>query len=272
MTAQQQAIVLVGYGNMGRALASGWMEDGSSEIDLRVVDPKPEARALAKSQGLIAVDSAAKIEGPIAVAVLAVKPAEIDVALTALPPAQLYISIAAGRTIGQIADVVGSAAAIVRAMPNTPAAIGLGVTGLCANAAATQSDRALASHLLAAVGTIEWLDDEDDMDALTAVSGSGPAYVFLLIECLISAAIDAGLEPELARRLAVGTVRGAGAYAAASTVDVASLRRQVTSPKGTTAAALDVLMAQDALKRLVGAAVAEAKRRSRELRTIDNPR
>ncbi|MDX1562418.1 MAG: pyrroline-5-carboxylate reductase dimerization domain-containing protein [Gammaproteobacteria bacterium] len=156
-------------------------------------------------------------------------------------------------------------AVIVRAMPNTPAAIGAGVTCLCAGQPMTKDARATCTELMAAVGSVEWIDDESDMDAVTAVSGSGPAYVFLLIECLTEAAIAAGLDAELAARLATATVAGAGAYAANAEADAATLRRQVTSPNGTTAAALAVLQRDGALEKLIVEAVAEAKRRSQEL-------
>jgi len=267
MSAEPMHIVLVGFGNMGQALVAGWLENEAAGRTITVVDPSAAAQSRAAALGLARVASVTEVEAPADVALLAVKPDRVDAVLAGLPPASLYLSIAAGRTIAEIAAVVGPDAAIIRAMPNTPAAIGLGVTGLCANAVATRSDRDTASGLMSAVGAIEWLDNEDDMDALTAVSGSGPAYVFLLIECLIAAAIDAGLEPALARRLATGTVRGAGAYAAQAEDDAATLRRQVTSPRGTTEAALEVLLAGDALPRLIGAAVAAARRRSRELRS-----
>jgi pyrroline-5-carboxylate reductase len=258
-------IVLAGFGNMGRALATGWLEAGTVDGRITVLDPDAGAQGRASELGLASTLSADALEAPIDVAVLAVKPGEIEAVLGSLPRAGLYLSIAAGRKIADIAHLVGAETAIVRAMPNTPAAIGLGVTGLCANAAADAADRDLASRLMAAVGSVEWLDDETDMDALTAVSGSGPAYVFLLIECLTAAAVDAGLEPALAERLATATVRGAGVYAARSDLDAAALRRQVTSPKGTTEAALAVLMDGDGLAGLVRRAVREAARRSREL-------
>jgi pyrroline-5-carboxylate reductase len=266
MNSAKQRIVLAGFGNMGRALAAGWLEAGMNCESITVVDPVAAARNRATVLGLDAAAAPGEIAAPIDIAVLAVKPAELDTVLAALPQAGLYLSIAAGRSIGEIARTVGEGAAIVRAMPNTPAAIGLGVTGLCASATATEADRVAAETLMAAVGTVEWLDNEADMDALTAVSGSGPAYVFLLIECLTAAAIDAGLNPGLAERLATATVRGAGAYAATSGVDAATLRRQVTSPKGTTEAALEVLLDRDALKALIQAAVRAATRRSQELR------
>lgn len=258
-------IVLAGFGNMGQALARGWLEADAVEGRITVLDRDTAARGRASELGLVALDSAAEFDDAVDVAVLAVKPQDLDALLGDLPRAALYLSIAAGRTIADIERLVGNGAAIVRAMPNTPAAVGLGVTGLCANASAGDSDRAVASRLMAAVGTVEWLDDEADMDALTAVSGSGPAYVFLLIECLTAAAVDAGLKPGLAERLATSTVCGAGAYAAGAGLDAATLRRQVTSPQGTTEAALAVLMENDALGELVRRAVREAARRSREL-------
>jgi pyrroline-5-carboxylate reductase len=259
-------IVLAGFGNMGRALAKGWIAAGVDPGSITAVDPDPAARDAAAALGLDAVAVAAEALAPIDVAVLAVKPAEIAAVLKALPPAQLYLSIAAGRSIAEIVAVVGSDKAVVRAMPNTPAAIGQGMTGLCAGERAGAADRATAAALMSAVGAVEWLDDESLMDAVTAVSGSGPAYVFLLIEALTDAGVAAGLAPEVAARLATATVSGAGAYARQSTADAASLRRQVTSPKGTTEAALAVLLDRDAFRKLLGDAVAAAAARSRELR------
>jgi pyrroline-5-carboxylate reductase len=263
MSGASRQIVLVGFGNMGRALAAGWLAPGARKIT--VVDTAVASRERAESLGLEAVASPAEIAGPIDVAVLAVKPAELDAVLASLPRANLYLSIAAGRGIDEIAKLTAPDAAIVRAMPNTPAAIGRGVTGLCAGRHVDAADRALCGELMAAVGRVEWLDDEADMDALTAVSGSGPAYVFLLIECLTAAAVDAGLSPALAERLATATVAGAGAYAEQSGIAAAELRRRVTSPKGTTEAALAVLLDDDALSRLIRSAVLAAARRSREL-------
>jgi pyrroline-5-carboxylate reductase len=258
-------IVLAGFGNMGRALVEGWLEAAAVDAAITVIDPVPAAREDAAALGLDAVESAADVGGEIDVAVLAVKPDRIESVLDALSPAGLYLSIAAGRTLSELAEAAGAESAVVRAMPNTPAAIGLGVTGLCANEHVSADGRKLASSLLSAVGLVEWLDDERDMDAVTAVSGSGPAYVFLLIECLTAAAVDVGLDPGIAERLATATVRGAGAYAAGSEADAATLRRQVTSPNGTTAAALEILQRDDALKVLLRDAVRAAVRRSREL-------
>lgn len=258
-------IVLVGFGNMGRALANGWLEAAVRGRSITVVDPDSAARDAATRLGLQAESRPGDVHGPIDVAVIAVKPATLEAALSELPPASLYLSIAAGRSIAEIAAVVGNGVAIVRAMPNTPAAIGLGMTGLTASSAADEGDRQRATALMEAVGAVEWLEAESDMDALTAVSGSGPAYVFLLIESLTAAGIDAGLDAEVAKRLATATVRGAGAYAAAAAVDAATLRRQVTSPGGTTEAALGVLNRDGTFARLIREAVRAATARSREL-------
>ena len=263
--ALREHIVLAGFGNMGRALAAGWIEAGIDRRSVTVVDPFAGAREHAASLGLNAAAAASDVPAPIDVAVLAVKPREIETVLGELAPARLYLSIAAGRSIGEIEAVVGAGKAIVRAMPNTPAAIGLGMTGLCASRGAEAADRERAATLMAAVGAVEWLERESDMDALTAVSGSGPAYVFLLIECLAAAAVEAGLEADLAGRLATATVHGAGAYAASSDVAAAELRRQVTSQGGTTEAALRVLTEDGAFARLIRDAVAAAAARSREL-------
>jgi pyrroline-5-carboxylate reductase len=177
----------------------------------------------------------------------------------------VFLSIAAGKTIAQLVAGLGEDAAVVRAMPNTPAAIGQGMTALVANAVVTANQRALCGELLAAVGAVVWLTEERHMDAVTAVSGSGPAYVFLLVECLEQAGIDLGLDAPLARQLAVATVAGAGAYAALAAVEPAELRRRVTSPNGTTQAALSVLMAEPGLRELLHRAVRAAAERSREL-------
>lgn len=250
---------------MGRALARGWLAAEAIEAEIVVVDPNPEARSAAEASGLAALSAAEMVEDDVDVAVLAVKPADVDAVLAKLSKAHLVISIAAGKTIGEMESVVGNDVPIVRAMPNTPAAIGHGVTGLCANSRVSAAEQETAGRLMRAVGTVEWLDDESQMDAVTAVSGSGPAYVFLLIEALTQAGVDQGLESPVARRLAAATVAGAGAYAAESELEAALLRQQVTSPNGTTAAALAVLLEGDGLKSLVRRAVEAAAKRSREL-------
>ena len=265
-------IVLAGFGNMGRALAKGWIAAGMDARSITAVDPDASAREAARALGLTPVAQPQEVPTPVDVAVLAVKPAELEAVLRALPKALLYLSIAAGRSTGEIGAVVGPDRAIVRAMPNTPAAIGQGMTGLFAGARVGPADRATAAALMQAVGAVEWLDDESDMDAVTAVSGSGPAYVFLLIEALTDAGVAVGLDPGLAARLATATVSGAGAYARQSSSDAAALRRQVTSPKGTTEAALAVLLERDAFRNLLRDAVAAAAARSRELRAKPGPK
>lgn len=263
-------ILLVGFGNMGQALVRGWLGCGHTADAIRVVDPSPEALAAAAGLGVEAsagpdLRSAMTTD----VVVVAVKPAQAAQTVAgyrALAGRAVFLSIVAGKPIAFFTGILG-AAAVVRAMPNTPAAIGQGMTVLCPNAAVTQAQRALCGELLAAVGSIAWVDDEDLMDAVTAVSGSGPAYVFLLIEALIAGGQALGLKPELARQLAEATVAGAGAYALGNEHGAAELRRRVTSPGGTTEAALSVLTSDPGLVELIGRALRRAAERSRELST-----
>ena len=264
-----ESILLVGGGNMGQALLRGWLADGRAAASVHVVDPAERARAAVGSLGI-----AASSERPLSfradVIVLAVKPHLVEGALREYPDLAgrraLLLTIAAGKTMSFYQELLGSGAAIVRGMPNTPAAIGRGITALAANEAVNSERRRLCEALMAAVGEVVWLKDDGLMDSVTAVSGSGPAYVFLLIECLAAAAEKVGLEKELAERLALATVAGAGAYAMASGAYPAELRRQVTSPGGTTQAALEVLIGDShALESLVGEAVQAAALRSREL-------
>jgi len=266
-------VLLIGFGNMGQALARGWLARGRAAAAIRVVDMAPGARSAAAALGLAASERVGTPQSAAMpdVVVIAVKPNQLAAALAELAPFTLrsvFLSIAAGKTLAQLEAGLGSGAAVVRAMPNTPAAIGQGISALVANSTVTPAQRELCEELLAAVGATAWLDDERDMDAVTAVSGSGPAYVFLLIECLERAAVDAGLAPELARRLALATVAGAGAYAAAADEPAAELRRRVTSPGGTTQAALEVLGAERGLADLIARAVSAAAKRSRELSAV----
>src|SRR5690606_10342058 len=207
---------------------------------LRVVDPADGARAAAADLGIVAggdLAAASFDDGPPDIVLLAVKPAQLDAAVrvckASVGTAPLYLSIAAGKPIASIAEVLGPRAAVVRAMPNTPAAVGRGMTVLTASERVDARQRAAADELMRAVGMTAWVSDESAMDAVTAVSGSGPAYVFLLIECLARAGAAAGLDPKLARTLATTTVAGAGAYAELSGEDPAVLRRNLTSPGGT---------------------------------------
>jgi pyrroline-5-carboxylate reductase len=271
--ARDTRVLLIGFGNMGQALARGWLARGRTAAAIRVVDTAPGARSAAAALGIAASERVgAPQSGSVAdVVVIAVKPNQLAAALADVAQGargSVFLSIAAGKTLAQLEAGLGAGAAVVRAMPNTPAAIGQGISALVANSAVTPAQRALCEELLAAVGATAWLDDESDMDAVTAVSGSGPAYVFLMIECLERAAVDAGLSPELARRLALATVAGAGAYAAAADEPAAELRRRVTSPGGTTQAALEVLGAERGLGDLIARAVRAAAKRSRELSAV----
>jgi pyrroline-5-carboxylate reductase len=262
-------ILLVGFGNMGQALVRGWLAKGRSPGSIAIVDPVPAARTIAARLGVAAKEDVAAAAQSADVVILAVKPNQIaDVLPRCAELARagaVFLSIAAGKTIREIGQGLGPDAAIVRAMPNTPAAIGRGITAAVANAAVSDTHRALCGELLAAVGAVAWLEDERHLDAVTAISGSGPAYVFLLIECLERAAVELGLDAALAKQLALATVEGASAYAADAREAPADLRRRVTSPNGTTQAALDVLMAKPGLCELFGRATQAAARRSREL-------
>ena len=249
---------------MGGALLTGWRESGVVD-DARVVDP-----ALPSLSGVPVVAGLSEILDPLPDTILlAVKPQMLDAVLpglkSRLPKGALVVSIAAGKTLAYFADRLGAEVAVVRTMPNTPAAIGRGFTVCCAGARVAPPQRALAARLMAAVGQVAWTGDETLMHAVTAVSGSGPAYVFLLIEALESAAVAAGLPPDLAARLARETVTGAGELARQSSDAPAKLRADVTSPGGTTAAALAVLMGEGGLTELMTKAVAAATRQSEEL-------
>lgn len=271
-------ILLIGAGRMGGALLKGWLAQGVKPGQIFVQEPSaaPEMIEFMKSAGVTAGTPPA-LPSPPAVMLLAVKPQVMDAVLPAVAPLAgpdtVILSIAAGRTIASIAKHFPPETAIVRAMPNTPAAIGRGITALCANQAATQPQSQLCEDLLGAAGETLWVEDEALIDAVTAVSGSGPAYVFLLAECLAEAAKAAGLPAEMAVRLARVTVAGAGELMHCSPEEAAVLRRNVTSPGGTTAAALGVLMGEgDAASAATGPlgdlmrrAVEAAARRSREL-------
>jgi pyrroline-5-carboxylate reductase len=264
------ALLLVGCGKMGGALLSGWLERGLAGR-IAVVEPGPGATGFAGRRGveLLAVPDAIAADLRPSVIVLAVKPQAMA---AVLPPYRrfaadgaLFLSIAAGKTLGSLTRALGEKAAVVRAMPNTPASIGRGIAVACANLRVAPEQRALAERLLTAVGEVGWVEDEVLLDAVTAVSGSGPAYVFLLIECLAKAGMAAGLPEALALRLARATVAGAGELARLSPESAERLRENVTSPGGTTRAALDVLMATDGLEPLLRRAVLAAAKRSREL-------
>ena len=261
-------ILLVGCGNMGQALLRGWLGSGWSADDLSVVEPAEHPRLAGRALGVaVSASRAAQVRAD--VVVLAVKPQHLDAVLPAYRDlcerGCVLLSIAAGRPLSVYEAVLGRHAAIVRGMPNTPAAIGQSMTVLVANRAATARQREACEAVMTAVGRVVWLEDETLMNAVTGVSGSGPAYVFLLIETLTEAGVAMGLGRELAAELAVTTVAGAGALALGSDVDAAELRRRVTSPGGTTEAALRVLMADNGLMGLMKEAVRAATGRGGEL-------
>jgi pyrroline-5-carboxylate reductase len=263
-------VLLVGCGKMGGAMLQGWLERGSAG-EFVVVDPGPAALSFAGRRGVTVLREGSEIAADLrpAVVVLAVKPQMMNDAIRHYgrfaASGAVFLSIAAGKTLSYFARHLGEDAAIIRAMPNTPAAIGRGISVACPNTRASAPQIALCDRLLAAVGEVGWVDDESLIDAVTGVSGSGPAYVFLLIECLAKAGVSAGLPDELAMRLARATVAGAGELARQSGEPASVLRQNVTSPAGTTLAALNVLMAPDGLEKLIIKAVAAATARSREL-------
>jgi len=248
---------------MGAALFGGWCRVGLAHS--AIVDPHPVAGL--DRLGDFTVTTLAELPAEFlpSIAVLAVKP---QVAASVLPALNTYLprdcpvlSIMAGIRLGKLASALG-VRPVVRAMPNTPAAIGQGMTVACAGAGVTEAAASLCGRLLAAMGEVAWIEDEALMDAVTAVSGSGPAYVFLLAEILEQAAAEQGIPAALARQMARRTIAGAGALLAASTEDAADLRRAVTSPGGTTEQALQLLMEADAWPKSIRAAVAAAAARS----------
>lgn len=264
-------LLLVGAGKMGGALLEGLVARGLDASRVRVQDPAPsdDIAAVLAGHGIAAESRIENVEAPPGVILLAVKPQAMDAVFPPVAalagPDTLVISIAAGRTLQSFEAHLPAGTAVVRAMPNTPAAVGRGITVCVANAAVTAGQRATCEALLSAVGEVAWVADEAEMDAVTAVSGSGPAYVFLLAEAMEKAGIAAGLDAALARQLARATVSGAGELLAQSDLDAATLRRNVTSPGGTTAAALDVLMARGGVEDKVREAVLAGMVRSREL-------
>ena len=261
----EKGLVLLGCGKMGSAMLQGWLADGLPAGSVWVIDPKPSDWL--QSTGVrINADLPAKP----AVVLIAVKPQMMGEALPAIAAMgngdTLFVSVAAGTTIAAFEEVLGADSPIVRAMPNTPAAVGRGITAIIGNGHAGAAHLDLAQGLLGAVGQVVRLTDEGQMDAVTGVSGSGPAYVFHMIECLAAAGAAQGLAPELAMQLAQATVAGAGALAEAAEETPAQLRVNVTSPNGTTQAGLEVLMDTDrGLPPLMAATVKAATDRSREL-------
>ncbi len=258
----ERGLVLLGCGKMGSAMLEGWLADGLPAASVYVQDPFPNDWV--KATG---VHINADLPTTPAIVLIAVKPQMMTEALPALQSMgngeTLFLSVAAGITIAHYEDMLGAQTPIIRAMPNTPAAVGKGITAIVGNTHANDAMMTLADALLSAVGQVVCLEDEGQMDAVTGVSGSGPAYVFHMIECLAAAGEAQGLAPDLAMALAKATVAGAGALAETADETPAQLRVNVTSPNGTTQAGLEVLM--DALPVLMEKTVAAAADRSREL-------
>jgi pyrroline-5-carboxylate reductase len=262
-------IVLVGAGKMGGAMLEGWLALGLDPKCVVAIEPQPARELSALASRGMRLNPPAHTVGEATAIVIAVKPQVAPHVVPTLAPylgaTTVVLSVMAGRTLGFLEQALSQRAALVRAMPNTPAAIGRGITVAVPNQRVSQRQRELVHALLSSTGVVEWVGDEALMDAVTAVSGSGPAYVFLLAETLARAGVAAGLPEELAGRLARVTVAGSGELLHRSPLDASVLRQNVTSPGGTTAAALDVLMATDGLDPLMRKAVATATRRSREL-------
>jgi pyrroline-5-carboxylate reductase len=260
-------IALAGAGKMGGAMLTGWLAQGLDAERVVVIEPQPSAEINALAAKGIRLNPSAGDAGAVDTLVVAVKPQSFREAGAALKQfvgsSTLVVSIMAGTTIAALEEVCGGR--VVRAMPNTPAAIGRGITVAVAAKNVSAAQRTTADALLRATGLVEWVDDESLMDAVTAVSGSGPAYVFLLAEELARAGVEAGLPAELATKLARQTVAGSGELLHRSELTSATLRQNVTSPGGTTAAALEVLMGGDGMQPLMIRAVAAATKRSKEL-------
>lgn len=263
-------VLLVGCGKMGGALLEGWRKNKAASRFV-VIEPMEAAVAhLIDAADVTVVGDVSAVPAdfkPDAI-VMAVKPQSMGDAappFAALAESAVTLSIAAGTPISFFEAAFGKDAAIVRAMPNTPAAIGMGMSVLCANAATTDAQRSLSDTLMQAAGVVDWIEDEELMDAVTALSGSGPAYVFHLIEAMAAAGEALGLSPELAAKSALQTVAGAGELARTAAEDPSTLRQNVTSPAGTTAAALDVLMADPGQTDLMTRAMTAARDRGREL-------
>ena len=264
-------LLLVGCGKMGGAMLRGWLTRGMTAANIVVVEPSAEALGDLTGRGIAHLTAPGSIPAGFApdVVVLAVKPQFMDGAIDNYArfarPQTLFLSIAAGKTIAYFQRHLGAGAVVLRAMPNTPAAIGRGISVAVADRLVSPAQRELAQTLLSACGEVAWVEDERLIDPVTALSGGGPAYVFLLIEALAEAGRKAGLPADLAMRLARVTVSGAGELARLSPETPAQLRQNVTSPKGTTLEALTILMAPDGIQPLFDRAIAAATRRSREL-------
>lgn len=265
-------LLLAGCGKMGTAMLSGWLERGLAAEHVTIVEPNADtAQALQRAYGVSTVANPGELPSDLSpdFIIFAVKPQMMDAVAPEYArfnsPGTAFLSIAAGKPISYFEAKLGNDAAIIRAMPNTPAAVRRGITVACPNANISAEQRGACDSLLQSVGSVEWVDEEGLIDAVTALSGGGPAYVFLLAECLAEAGKKAGLPDALAERLARETVSGSGELLHQSDEDPAQLRINVTSPGGTTAEALAILMADDGWQPLLNKAIAAATQRSREL-------
>jgi len=260
-------LLLVGCGKMGGAMLDGWLTRGLAAADVLVAEPVEALRP--KKPGLRAVGSTSEISDTPEIVVLAVKPQTMDGVLPDLKrfaeAGSVFLSIAAGKTLKYFASHLGAAAKVVRSMPNTPAAVRQGLTVACAAKGVSAAEKQRCQQLLEAVGQALWVEDEALLDPVTALSGSGPAYVFLLVEAMAAAGAKLGLKPEMAMQLARATVAGSGVLLKQSSEPAQQLRVNVTSPGGTTAEALKVLMAADGIQPVFDKALAAASRRSKEL-------
>jgi pyrroline-5-carboxylate reductase len=270
MTSLKGTLVLVGAGKMGGAMLEGWLKSGIRPEQVVALDPSPppETLALLQKHHIRHNPAVASVKDA-EVVLVAVKPQVMEDVLPGVASLKasrpLVISVAAGKTIATFAHHFGADAAIIRSIPNTPSAVGRGITAIAANANVSAAQLALATSLLSAIGEVVTVPDETFIDAATAVSGSGPAYVFYLTECLAAAGVSVGLPQDVAIKLARATVAGAGELMRVTGQPAETLRQNVTSPKGTTYAALQVLMADDGLDPLMRKAIDAATRRSREL-------
>ncbi|MFN8830679.1 MAG: pyrroline-5-carboxylate reductase [Labrys sp. (in: a-proteobacteria)] len=263
-------LLLLGAGNMGGAMLEGWLKLGLDPAQVAALDPRPPERiaGLISASG-VALNPDLSTFGTPAVVLLAVKPQMMEAAMPSIAPivspTTLIVSIMAGKTVAGIGRDLPAGIPIVRSMPNLPAAVGRGVTGAFANKSVTPAQKAVAQALLSGIGSVEWVDDEALIDAVTGVSGSGPGYVFYFVEALAKAGVAAGLPEDLAMRLARGTVAGCGEMLHRSSESAESLRKSVMSPNGTTVAGLNVLMGPSGIEPFVVGAVAAATKRAGEL-------
>jgi pyrroline-5-carboxylate reductase len=265
-----RSLILIGAGKMGGAMLDGWLATGISPGGVTILDPhpSPDVASTAKAHGMHLNPPMSHVPQAAAI-VLAIKPQMLDAAQPVLrhlaQPGSLVISILAGKTVADVAQRMEGSRSIVRAMPNLPASVRRGVTAAFADPSVTDGQKAMADALLRGVGKVEWIADENLIDAVTAVSGSGPAYVFHMVEALAEAGRGAGLPSDLAERLARATIEGAGEMLYRSDLPPGVLRQNVTSPGGTTAAALEQLMGEHGLTPLMRRTVAAARRRAEEL-------